>query len=209
VKRLLVATRSPGKQREFRVLLRHAPFELVFPDDAGMSPDPAEASIECHDTFEGNARAKARWFASRSGVPTLADDSGLEVGALGGAPGVHSRRWGGAEGSEAIVTAANNALLLSHLADTPDDRRIARYRCVLVLTRVERDDDMVAFGDCTGRILRAPRGNGGFGYDPLFLSDDLGASFAEVDDTVKHQVSHRARAVADLLRQVGRSAAVS
>ena len=195
--RILVATRSRGKQEEFRALLAVPGVEVVFPDDVGLSESPEEDLLEVHDTFEQNARAKARWFCERSGIATLADDSGLEVDALGGAPGVHSKRYAGRSGPDHAVTAANNAKLLDALQDVPDERRTARYRCVLVLARAD-GSEAVAHGTTEGRIAREPRGSGGFGYDPLFVSDALGITFGEASATDKHAVSHRAGAVAAL-----------
>ena len=130
--KLLAATRSAGKQREFRRVLEPAGFEVVFPDDIGLYPTPAEDLLELGETFEANARRKAEHFARLSGLPTVADDSGLEVLSLGGAPGVRSRRWAGATGSDAQVDAANNAELVRRLSGATGARRGARYRCVLV-----------------------------------------------------------------------------
>lgn len=119
--KLLVATRSPGKQREMRRVLEAAGHEVLFPDDAGLAESPSEDGLETADTFEGNARRKAEYFVRLSGLPTVADDSGLEVFALGGAPGVRSRRWAGAAGDGAAVDAANNAELLRRLRGAPTE----------------------------------------------------------------------------------------
>jgi XTP/dITP diphosphohydrolase len=197
--KLLVATRSPGKQREFRELLAAGGVEAVFPDQAGLPPHPEEDRLELADTFELNAKAKAEYFALRAFLPTLADDSGIEVFALGGEPGVRSRRWAGAEGAEAEVTAANNALLLRRLAGAAEPRRRARYRCVLAYVPKPRAIAQVFEGACTGRILEEPRGESGFGYDPLFHCDDLGKSFGEATPEEKRSVSHRGRAVGAFL----------
>jgi len=193
--RLLAATRSAGKQREFRRVLEAAGVEVTFPDDAGAWEDPAEALLEVGDSFESNARRKAEYFARRTGLPTVADDSGLEVFALGGAPGVRSRRWAGATGTTDEVDAANNAELLRRLAGAPKPRRRARYRCVLVLVRAPGAVPQVFEGSCAGRILEAPAGGGGFGYDPLFWSDELEKSFGEAAPEEKDRVSHRGRAL--------------
>lgn len=195
-----MATRSPGKQRELRPLLGSRGIEVLFPGDLGLEPDLAEEEVESSPTFVLNAVAKAKYFFRRSGgIPTLADDSGLEVDALEGAPGVLSKRWAGLEGDGRDVDAGNNALLLSRLAHVPPDRRTARYRCVLAL--VEPDAAPVTFAGTTeGTILTAPRGTGGFGYDPLFLSHDLGCTFAEAPAEAKHAVSHRGRALQEFLR---------
>lgn len=196
--KLLFATRNKGKQDEARRLLEGSGIEIVFPDQAGVSPSAAEDLLELNDSFAANARAKAEYFAKQTGLPTVADDSGLEVLSLGGEPGVRSRRWAGAEGSEAVVTAANNAYLLKRLGGALENKRWARYRCVLVLYRTPRGFPETFEGACTGRILDQPRGTGGFGYDPLFLSDDLNKTFAEAAPAEKDAVSHRGRAIADL-----------
>ncbi len=199
--RLLVATRSRGKQSEFRELLGSLPFEIVFPDDIGLAEVPDEDRLEVFDTFEANARAKARWFAEHSGLVTLADDSGLEVDALGGAPGVLSKRYGGLNGSDHDVTAANSARLIAALREVPDDLRTARYRCVLVMVRPD-GSDLIGDGVTEGQIVREARGTNGFGYDPLFVSDDLGLTFGEADSATKRAVSHRGRAVAALMARL-------
>jgi XTP/dITP diphosphohydrolase len=197
--KLLVATRSPGKLREARALLEPHGVEVVSPLDLGLAETPEEALLELGETFEANARSKAEYFVARSGLPTVADDSGLEVFALGGEPGVRSRRWTGASGTDAEVDAANNAELLRRLAGAPESKRRARYRCVLAYAPRRGAPIRVFEGHCTGRILDTPRGTGGFGYDPLFFSDDLGMSFAEAPAPEKNRVSHRGRAYRLLL----------
>jgi len=193
--KLLAATRSPGKQPEFRRILGPAGIDVVFPDDAGLWERPIEDTLEVAESFEGNARRKAEHFARLSGLPTVADDSGLEVFALGGAPGVRSRRWAGATGPGPQVDAANNAELLRRLRGAPEARRRARYRCVLVLLRDPGAVPEVFEGICGGRILEAPRGDAGFGYDPLFFSNELGRTFGEATPEEKDAVSHRGRAL--------------
>ena len=158
---LLVATRSPGKQREVRRLL--APIPILFPDDAGVAADPAEDRLELGDTFEANARAKAEYFARRTGLPTVADDSGLEVFALGGLPGVRSKRWAGAPVTGAELDRANNDGLLRRLFGAPGARRRARYRCVLAYLPSPGAAPEIFEGECAGTILEAPRGSAGFG----------------------------------------------
>ena len=197
--KLLVATRSAGKQLEMRRVLGAAGHEVVFPDEVGQFERPEEDRLEASDSFETNARQKAEYFARRSGLPTLADDSGLEVLSLGGAPGTRSRRWAGATGTSAEVDAANNAELLRRLRGAPEARRRARYRCMLVLVRKVGALPEVFEGACGGRILEAPEGKGGFGYDPLFFSDELGKSFGEASPDEKDTVSHRGRALARLV----------
>ena len=198
--KLLAATRSAGKQREFRRILEPAGVEVVFPDDTGLYPTSAEAALELGDTFEANARRKAEHFARLSGLPTVADDSGLEVLSLGGAPGVRSRRWAGASGTDTEVDAANNAELLRRLVGAAGARRGARYRCVLVyLTRSDAVPQTFD-GICAGTILEAPRGEGGFGYDPYFFSDELGKTFGEATPEEKDRVSHRGKALRAFVR---------
>lgn len=208
---LLVATRSRGKQAEFRRLLARMGRQVVFPEDVGLRESPEEATLERFETFEANARAKARWFAAASGLDTLADDSGLEVDALGGAPGVHSKRFAGRDGPDHEVTAANNAELLERLAGVQEGDRLARYRCVLVLSPAKQDGgphaegaELIAEGSTIGHVLTSPRGSGGFGYDPLFWSDDLQMSFGEATAEAKARVSHRGRAVEALILALSR-----
>ncbi len=200
--KLLVATRSAGKQREMVRALEGAGHEVAFPDDAGIYESPEEDSLELGETFEANARLKAEYFAKRSGLPTLADDSGLEVFSLGGAPGVRSKRWAGAAGPAAEVDAANNEELRRRLLGADESRRRARYRCVLVLLRSPGALPEVFEGSCTGTIVTEPRGTGGFGYDPWFLSDELGKTFAEATADEKAAVSHRGRALAKLIEAI-------
>lgn len=199
---LLVATRSRGKQREVRRLLDPAGIPILFPDDAGVPLDPAEEQLELGDSFAANARAKAEHFARRTGLPTVADDSGIEVFALGGRPGVRSKRWAGSNAAGSELDAANNAELLRRLLGAPPARRRARYRCVLAYLPAPEAVPEIFEGECVGTILDAPRGDGGFGYDPLFLSDDLGKSFGEADEAEKDGVSHRGRAFRALLERL-------
>jgi XTP/dITP diphosphohydrolase len=138
-------------------------------------------------SYVENAVAKARYFAQRSSFPTVADDSGIEVKALGGAPGPRSARWAGVEGPR--LDAANNALLLERLSGVPAERRGARYRCVVAFLSAAVPELVEA--SCDGFILTEPRGSGGFGYDPLFYSPELQMTFAETPPGAKHRVSHR------------------
>lgn len=202
--KLLAATRSAGKQREIRQVLEPAGIEVVFPDDVMLYPEPAEDLLETGATFEANARHKAEYFSRQSGLPTVADDSGLEVFSLGGVPGVRSRRWAGAAGTAEQVDAANNAELLKRLAGATESRRRARYRCVLVLLREPGAIPEVFEGTVAGRILEVPAGAGGFGYDPLFFSDDLGKSFGEATAEEKAAVSHRGHALRALAEALER-----
>ena len=197
---MLVATRSEGKLRELAPLLADHGWDAVDLVAAGLDERPGEEdALEVAETFEDNALAKARYFFARSGLPTLSDDSGLVVDALGGAPGVWSKRWSGRpELSGAALDAANNAHLLSALAGASS--RAARYVCAAAW--VDGSGERVARGETSGRILEVADGAGGFGYDPLFHSDDLATSFGRVSREEKARVSHRARAVRILLRIV-------
>lgn len=204
--KLLVATRSAGKQKEVRHFLEAAGHEVVFPDEAGVPESQAEELLEVADSFETNARVKAEYFAKKTGLPTVADDSGLEVFSLGGQPGVRSKRWSGATGSPRQVDQANNTELLRRLHGATENRRRARYRCVLVLLRTTASMPEVFEGVCGGRILEAATGSDGFGYDPLFFADALGKSFGEATIEEKERVSHRGQALAGLVARLGGSA---
>ena len=197
--KLLAATRSPGKQREIRALFAGTAHEIVFPDDMGLWPTTEEDGLETGSSFTENARRKAEHFARRAFMPVLADDSGLEVLSLGGDPGVRSKRWAGAAGGEPDIDKANNAELLRRLLGAPPAKRRARYRCVVVLLRAPGAVPEAFAGACAGAILEEPRGEGGFGYDPLFLSDELGRTFGEVTKEEKAAVSHRGRAFRALI----------
>lgn len=212
--KLLVATRSGNKLREIRAILREVHgLELVDLNDVGISPDPEEEGIEAFETFEENARAKAQYFRRRTGIPTIADDSGLSVDALDGRPGVHSKRFapGGASRTAEARDRANNEYLLECLGDLELSERTARYVCVAVLDRGEatpgKGDDVVEFrGEAEGLILGRPRGDGGFGYDPLFFDRTMGRTFAELSPEEKHDRSHRGaafRAFARYLKDSG------
>ena len=201
--RLLAATRSKGKQAEFRRLLEAAGHEVIFPDDAGIPlRQELEDGLEVESSFEGNARRKAEYFAKLSGMPVIADDSGLEVIALGGAPGVRSKRWSGVDGTEAEVSAANNAELLRRLAGAPATKRTARYRCVIVYLASPNAPPLAFEGTCPGRILEEADGEGGFGYDPLFLSAELGKSFGSATPAEKDAISHRGKALQSFIKSL-------
>jgi XTP/dITP diphosphohydrolase len=193
-----MATRSLGKKREIRGLLGHLPYEILFPDDVGIYESPTELNLETADTFEGNALKKAEFFQKKSRLPTVAEDSGVEVFTLGGAPGVRSRRFALASPGE-DASEANNRELLRRLAGAPPDRRTARYRCVAVFIEQLGAIPQVFEGSCNGRIATEPHGDGGFGYDPLFFSDDLQKIFGEVTQEEKDAVSHRGRAFQALI----------
>ena len=196
---MLVATRSGGKIRELLPLFASAGWRAVSLDDAGIAETAEEGALESADTFEENALAKARYFARRSGLPTVADDSGIEVAALGGKPGVHSKRWSGRDdlAGEALDD-ANNALLLERLSGATDRR--ARYVCAAAF--VDGGTERVERGEVRGQITRRARGANGFGYDPYFEAEELGRTFGEASAAEKARISHRARAFAKLLRHM-------
>ncbi len=198
---LLVATRSRGKQREIAMILADIPYRVIFPDEAGIRERAEEDSLENAGSFEGNARRKVEYFAHLSKLPTVADDSGLEVFSLGGQPGVHSRRFAMPAQDQ---DAANNEELLRRLAGAPHDRRRARYRCCVAFMGRPSDVAVTFEGTCTGFIMDEPKGTEGFGYDPLFHSDDLGKGFGEVSPEEKHAVSHRGRAFAKFAEWLAR-----
>ncbi len=206
-RRLLVATRSRHKLRELTELLHLPDTELVSPDDVGIPDEPEETG----ETFEANASLKARYYARLSGLPTLADDSGLEVDALGGGPGVRTRRYSGPDATDT----SNNAKLLRELDGVPAEQRGARYVCVLALALPEAAGvrgglgTVTRRGTCRGRIATETRGTGGFGYDPLFEpagqppgGETLGQWSAEAKHTISHR-SRAARAMAPVLRELG------
>lgn len=205
--RLVVATRSVHKLRELGELLHLERGVLLSLDDVGISGEP----VEDGPTFEANARIKARFAADATGLPSLADDSGIEVDALGGGPGVLTRRYAGPDATDA----ANNAKLLAALHGLPPERRGARYVCVLALALPNRRGPrgglpmLLRRGTCRGRIASAPHGRGGFGYDPIFEpARELpgGRTLGLYSPAEKHAISHRARAarrIAPVLRNLG------
>ncbi|MDH3319639.1 MAG: RdgB/HAM1 family non-canonical purine NTP pyrophosphatase [Betaproteobacteria bacterium] len=191
MKRIVLASNNPGKLREMSALLQPLGVEVLAQSALAI----AEAE-EPHDSFLENALAKARHASRASGLPALADDSGLCVDALGGAPGVHSAYFAGREGSREERDARNNAKLLASLGD----ERKAHYRCVMALVRSADDPEpLVAEGAWHGEIARAPRGANGFGYDPLFLVAECGLTAAELPEAEKNRISHRGQAAARLL----------
>jgi XTP/dITP diphosphohydrolase len=193
---LVLATRSAGKIRELSALCATHGIAVQTLDALGVAERADEDGIEMFETFEENARAKARYFAARlPGRVILAEDSGLEVAALQGAPGVRSKRFAGSTATGVALDAANNAALAYALRGVEDRR--ARYVCVAVC--VSDGAEWTASGRVDGRITEVARGTGGFGYDPWFESDELGMTFAEASATEKARVSHRARAIAALL----------
>lgn len=197
MRRVLLASRNPGKLLELRPMFTNHGIEVVDLLDAGVVERPEEDALESFDTFEANALAKARYFFERSGgVPTVADDSGLQVVALGGEPGVHSKRWSGRDDlGRAALDAANNGKLVRALAGITDRR--ARYVCAAAY--VDAGRELVRRGETVGVVVDVPRGSGGFGYDPHFESLDIGATFGEATIEEKERVSHRGRAFRALL----------
>jgi XTP/dITP diphosphohydrolase len=192
MKRLVLASSNPGKLAELQPLLAGAGYELVAQGSLGVSD-----AIEDGRSFVENALIKARHACAATGLPALADDSGLVVDALGGAPGLLSARYAGGHGD----AAANNRKLLEALRDVPGEERGARFVAVLVLLR-DADDPLplIAQGVWEGRVLEAPRGTLGFGYDPVFFDPALGRGAGELEPETKNRVSHRAQALAQLRR---------
>ena len=192
---LVFATRNPGKLVELRQLLPNINVLGIEEAAARLGHEIPDVEEDA-DTFAGNATKKAREVSRATGFPALADDSGLEVDALDGAPGVWSARYAGSGGDDADH--ANNAKLLLALRDVPPERRSARFRSVLALADVDgplQDRVITADGVCDGVVLDSPRGTGGFGYDPLFLVPALDKTFAELGIGTKGELSHRARAM--------------
>ena len=184
---LVLATLNLAKARELIALLGDVPFDLRVLADYPSAVAPEETET----TYRGNALLKARAAARLTGACSLGDDSGLEVDALGGGPGLRSARYGG----PGLDDAGRCALLLDALADIPDERRTARFRCVIAIVDPEGRESVVE-GVTEGTIVSAPHGRSGFGYDPLFYYPPLGRTFAELSDTEKSDVSHRGRAAA-------------
>jgi XTP/dITP diphosphohydrolase len=188
----VVASRNRHKLREIGVLLAEAglPWDLVSIDEVA----PGCALVEEEPSFEGNALSKARQAAAATGLAALADDSGIEVDALDGAPGVYSARWSG----EPCDDARNNQKMLAELAGVPMEKRTARYRCAAAFVDPARGLEIVRTGTCEGRLLESARGTGGFGYDPLFFVESLGRTMAEIALEDKNRLSHRAAALRQL-----------
>lgn len=189
VRTMVLATTNPGKVREFRALLAGLPVRVAGLDEVGLVAPP-----ETGATFAENAALKARHAAAGSGLLAVADDSGLEVDALGGAPGVHSARWAG----EGAGDEANRRRLIRELAGVPEGARGARFRCAIAIAAPGGAIEIVE-GECEGRVVTEPRGEGGFGYDPLFLLPERGLTMAELAPAEKNAISHRARAFARAL----------
>ncbi|MBQ8094574.1 MAG: RdgB/HAM1 family non-canonical purine NTP pyrophosphatase [Clostridia bacterium] len=192
MEKLVAATRNENKIREIRAILGKY-FEVLSMDDAGVSGEAEETGT----SFEENALLKARYVMQQTGLSSIADDSGLEVDALGGEPGIYSARYSGGHGDDA----ANNELLLKKLEGVPAPRT-ARYVAALALVRPGKPD-ICCRGTCEGEILTHYQGDGGFGYDPLFLCE-TGKTFAEIDQKTKNSISHRRRGIDAVLRELER-----
>ncbi len=190
---ILIATSNAGKVREVEAALAGFSIELVTLTQLDAIAPP----VESETTFEGNARLKATYYAGHANRWALADDSGLEVDALGGAPGVYSSRFAGKEGDDA----ANNTKLLMELESIPQSARSARFHCVMALSGPD-DFMLVARGSVEGTILDKPRGEDGFGYDPLFFIPELGYTAAELPLEQKNAISHRGQALRSLREQI-------
>jgi XTP/dITP diphosphohydrolase len=196
VTRVFLATRNRKKLLEMRRVLEQVvpALEVVGLDDVGPYDEP----VETEPTFEGNALLKARAAVTATGLPSLADDSGLCVDALNQMPGVLSARWAGVRKDDA----ANNKLLLEQLADVPDERRGAEFRCAVALCLPDGREE-VAFGAMHGSIIREQRGSGGFGYDVVFVADGDSRTSAELSEAEKDAVSHRGKALRAIASVVG------
>lgn len=203
--RLLIATGNPGKLREYRQLLNGVPFELVSLDHLGITQEVDETGL----TFHENARLKAVGYAAMSGLPTLADDSGLEVNALGGDPGVRSARYGG----DACKSDEDRVrLLLENLSDVPWEKRMTRFRCVIAISfpswspTAEDGPETLAYmvGSVAGMIQYKPMGDEGFGYDPVFYLPSYGRTMSQLTLAEKNRVSHRADAARKALAWLNR-----
>jgi XTP/dITP diphosphohydrolase len=199
--KLVIATNNPGKLREFRALLDGCGFELVTPGELGVDFNPEETGA----TFEENARLKAVEAARITGLPALADDSGLEVDALDGRPGVFSARYAGAGRTDPSLSDEDRVrIVLDEMAGVPDDRRAARFRAVIAVATPEGDVRTVD-GVFEGRLAQEPRGEHGFGYDPIFFVPEEGMTSAQLDPERKNGMSHRgkaARKARELLREM-------
>jgi len=189
--RLLLATNNPGKVAEYRHLLAELPMDLVTPTQARIEGEPEETGA----TFEENALLKARYYSERSGLLTLADDSGLEVDALNGGPGVYSARYGG----PGISDSDRVNKLLKALEGVPWERRTARFRCVITIVWPSGVSELFE-GRCDGKIAQAASGSGGFGYDPIFYIPMLRKTMAELTAEEKNRISHRGRAARKVLK---------
>ncbi len=200
--KVLLGTRSSGKLRELLPIFEAAGVGVQDLAAAGVGQSPDEEAVEAFDSFEENALAKARYYHALTGRPSVADDSGLEVEALAGAPGVRSKRWSGrVDLAGQALDDANNARLMAAM----EGKEVTRARYVCAAAYCDAAREVVVRGEVSGRIVREPRGRGGFGYDPYFFSDELGATFGESSREAKERVSHRGRAFRSLLERMASS----
>ncbi|QYO66492.1 RdgB/HAM1 family non-canonical purine NTP pyrophosphatase [Leptolyngbya sp. 7M] len=190
--RILIGTHNTGKAGELRALLSDHPFEILDLNSFPHLPSPEETGL----TFQENAVIKATGYARGSGMYSMADDSGLEIYALEGAPGVHSARYGGPE----LDDAGRIALVLKRLENVPPEKRSARFVASIALASPDGDLRFVCEGECRGRIAECSRGAGGFGYDPIFIPEGYDETFGELPAQVKARISHRARAISIFIR---------
>jgi XTP/dITP diphosphohydrolase len=189
--KVVLATANPGKQREFAAMLASRGFEVVMQSELGIEPIE-----ETGKSFEENALLKARHASAGANMPALADDSGLEVDALDGRPGLHSARFAGPNATDE----ENNAALIAALANVPPERRTARYRCVVALVRNAQDAcPLIGQGTWEGHIALKPSGSGGFGYDPYFIPEGRECTAAELSPALKNALSHRCAALHELI----------
>ncbi|MBR2521021.1 MAG: XTP/dITP diphosphatase [Oscillospiraceae bacterium] len=186
MEKIICATHNSGKLREIRSVLEPLGYTVVSASDAGLTDEPEETGV----TFAENARIKAEAVMKATGLPALADDSGLCVRALGGEPGVYSARYGGMEDDPGRID-----LLLRNISASGESNREASFICALCCLFPD-GEEITAYGECKGEISDAPRGEGGFGYDPVFLLPELGATMAELTMEQKNRISHRAKALA-------------
>lgn len=186
--KLLIATNNRGKLSEYQELLADLPYELVTLDDVGITEEVDETG----STFAENAQLKARTYAAQSGLLTMADDSGLEVAALNGAPGVYSKRYGGYDDD----TERRNQYLLDQMRGLAQGQRQANFRCLICIVNPADGREWLCDGRLEGEIAFAPRGSGGFGYDPLLYLPDRGLTVAEMSSAEKNAISHRGHATA-------------
>ena len=189
--KVILASQNRHKLVELSAILQHLGMEVMLESEVGLDIDVEETGT----TFEENSYLKAAAVMEASGLPTIADDSGLMVDALGGAPGVYSARYGGIDD-----TKERNNYLLSNMKDVPEEKRTAKFVSVITCLFPE-GRKIVARGECPGRILFAPAGKNGFGYDPLFYVEEYGKTFAELPPEVKNSISHRAKALQEFCRQ--------
>lgn len=192
---IVVASGNKGKVAEIAAALAGLPVTVLPLSDFGPIVEPEETGI----TFEENARIKAAYYSRITGKPCLADDSGLEVDALQGAPGVFSARFAGSGATDSL----NNRKLLAEMVEIPDEKRTARFRCVLFFSH-PKGNELTAEGTCEGTILHEPHGSGGFGYDPLFYMSAFGKTLAQMTLVEKNQVSHRGQALRKMADKLAR-----